>query len=93
MHDMKSRHVLIGDVRGLGFLLGIELVTSRVSKGPANAAAEAVMYRALEKGLSFKTTFGNVLTLTPPLTTTEAEMSKALDILDEAIAEIAAEKP
>ena len=59
---MKSRHALIGDVRGLGFLLGVELVTSRVSKSPAKAAAEAVMYRALEKGLSFKTTFGNVLT-------------------------------
>ena len=44
------------------------------------------MYRALEKGLSFKTTFGNVLTLTPPLTVTEAEMTQALDIIDEAIA-------
>ena len=43
------------------------------------------MYRALEKGLSFKTTFGNVLTLTPPLTVTEAEMSKALDIIDECL--------
>ena len=49
-------------MRGLGFLLGVELVTSRVSKAPAKDAAEAVMYRALEKGLSFKTTFGNVLT-------------------------------
>ena len=87
---MKSKHALIGDVRGLGFLLGIELVTSRVSKAPAKDAAEAVMYRALEKGLSFKTTFGNVLTLTPPLTVTEPEMMRALDILDEAIASVAA---
>jgi 4-aminobutyrate aminotransferase len=93
LYDMKSRHPLIGDVRGLGYLLGIELVTSRIAKTPANAAAEAVMYRALEKGLSFKTTFGNVLTLTPPLTTTEVEMAQALDILDEAIAAVAAEKP
>ena len=89
LHEMKSKHALVGDVRGLGFLLGIELVTSRVSKAPAKAAAEAVMYRALEKGLSFKTTFGNVLTLTPPLTTTEAEMSRALDIIDESIHETA----
>jgi 4-aminobutyrate aminotransferase len=43
------------------------------------------MYRALEKGLSFKTTFGNVLTLTPPLTVTQAQMDDALDILDECI--------
>jgi 4-aminobutyrate aminotransferase len=92
LHDMKSKHALIGDVRGLGFLLGIELVTSRVSKAPAKAAAEAVMYRALEKGLSFKTTFGNVLTLTPPLTVTEMQMTKALDIIDEAIASVATEK-
>jgi 4-aminobutyrate aminotransferase len=47
------------------------------------------MYRALEKGLSFKTTFGNVLTLTPPLTVTEPEMMRALDILSEAIGEAA----
>jgi 4-aminobutyrate aminotransferase len=93
LHDMKTKHALIGDVRGLGFLLGIELVTSRISKGPANAAAEAVMYRALEKGLSFKTTFGNVLTLTPPLTVTELQMEQALDIIDEAIAGVAAGKP
>src|SRR5215208_3898362 len=92
LHDMKSKHALIGDVRGLGFLLGLELVTSRVSKAPANAAAEAVMYRALEKGLSFKTTFGNVLTLTPPLTTSEFEMMKALDIIDESIHETAGAK-
>ena len=59
----------------------------RVGKAPANAAAEAVMYRALERGLSFKTTFGNVLTLTPPLTVTEAEMSRALDILDACLGE------
>ena len=66
-----------------GFLLGIELVTDRAAKTPAKAEAEDVMYRALEKGLSFKTTFGNVLTLTPPLTVTEAEMERALDIIDE----------
>jgi 4-aminobutyrate aminotransferase len=89
MYEMKEKHPLIGDVRGLGFLLGIELVTSRIEKTPAKDAAEAVMYRALDNGLSFKTTFGNVLTLTPALTTTEAEMMRALDILDQCIGEVA----
>jgi 4-aminobutyrate aminotransferase len=83
---MKDKHALIGDVRGRGLLLGIELVTDRVSKTPAAAQADTVMYRALERGLSFKTTFGNVLTFTPPLTVTEAEMSHALDIVEECIA-------
>jgi 4-aminobutyrate aminotransferase len=86
LHEMKKKHALIGDVRGRGFLLGIELVTDRTSKAPAKRAAETVMYAALERGLSFKTTMGNVLTLTPPLVTTEAQMTKALDILDECLA-------
>ncbi len=51
LYEMKSKHPLIGDVRGLGFLIGIELVTSRISKAPAKEAAEAVMYRALSGGL------------------------------------------
>jgi 4-aminobutyrate aminotransferase len=41
----------------------------------------------MDKGLSFKTTFGNVLTWTPPLTLTEREMDRAIDILDAALAE------
>jgi adenosylmethionine-8-amino-7-oxononanoate aminotransferase len=45
-----------------------------------------VLYACLERGLSFKTTFGNMLTLAPPLTITAAEIDQALAILDEAIA-------
>jgi len=82
---MKRKHAAIGDVRGRGLLIGIELVSDRASKAPANDLAEAVMYRALDAGLSFKTTMGNVLTLTPPLCVNEAQMLAALDILDEAI--------
>lgn len=90
LEEMQRRHPLIGDVRGRGLLIGIELVTDRGAKAPAKDQAEAIMYRALDKGLSFKTTMGNVLTLTPPLTITEAEMSRALDILEECIAEVGA---
>ena len=86
LNEMKKRHALIGDVRGRGFLLGLDLVVDRDTKAPAKLAAETVMYAALERGLSFKTTMGNVLTLTPPLVTTEAQMEKALDILDECLA-------
>ena len=92
LHDMRRRHPLIGDVRGLGLLLGIELVTDRGSKAPANDAAEAVLYRALGKGLSFKLSMGNVMTLTPPLVTTADEMEAALDIVDACLAEEAAKR-
>jgi 4-aminobutyrate aminotransferase len=78
---------LVGDVRGRGLLLGLELVVDRESKESTTEATEEVLYRALDRGLSFKTTMGNVLTLTPPLTVTAAEMDRALDILDECLGE------
>jgi 4-aminobutyrate aminotransferase len=72
-------------VRGRGLVLGIELVRDRITKTPDHDLAEAVLYRALDRGLSFKTTMGNVLTLTPPLVVTESEMLRALDIIEQAI--------
>jgi len=78
MTEMMERHPLIGDVRGLGLLMGIELVRDRATKERAADEAEAVMYCALSKGLSFKLTMGNILTLTPPLIITQEEMDRAL---------------
>ena len=85
MQGWRERFPAVGDVRGRGLLLGVELVSDRDSRAPANDAAERVLYRALDRGLSFKTTMGNVLTLTPPLVTTAAQMDRALDILEECL--------
>jgi 4-aminobutyrate aminotransferase len=85
LQEMKRRHRSIGDVRGRGLLLGVELVADRVTKTPAADAAERVLYAALSRGLSFKTTMGNVLTLTPPLITTREQMGQALDILEQCL--------
>ncbi len=90
--EMKRRHPMIGDVRGKGLLLGVDLVADRETKTPALDAGEAVLYRALEAGLNFKLSMGNVITLTPPLTVTLGEMDAALDILDGAIADTAARR-
>ena len=87
--EMKRRHPMIGDVRGKGLLLGIDLVEHRETKAPALDSAEAVLYRALDAGLNFKLSMGNVITLTPPLTVTLGEMDAALDIIDNAIADTA----
>lgn len=85
LHELKQRHRFIGDVRGRGLLLGIELVAEPGSRTPASERAERVLYRALARGLSFKTTMGNVLTWTPPLITTEAHMDQAITILDQCL--------
>ncbi|NQU56733.1 MAG: aspartate aminotransferase family protein [Rhodospirillales bacterium] len=87
LHDMKDRYGLIGDVRGLGLVMGLDLVEDRETKTPAMAAADRILYRALKKGLNFKTTMGSVLTLTPPLVISIVEMDQALDILDSCFAE------
>ena len=86
LQAMKDRHPLIGDVRGLGLFLGIELVKDRQTRKRANDEAEAVMYAALSQGVSFKLTMGNIITLTPALTITPKEMDQALDIIEECIA-------
>ncbi len=66
----------------------VEPVQDRASKAPAGAAAEAIFYRALERGLSFKVTMGNVLTLTPPLVISEDDLMRGLDILDACIGDV-----
>ena len=80
---MKRRHPIVGGGRGLGLLLGIELVKDRKAGERASDEAERVMYQALEKGLNFKVSMGNILTLTPPLTISRQEMDRALDIIEE----------
>jgi 4-aminobutyrate aminotransferase len=87
---MAKKQPLVGGGRGLGLLIGIELVKDQKTRERASEAAEKVMYLALKKGLSFKVTMGNILTLTPPLTITRQEMDRALDILEESLAEVAA---
>ena len=88
MQVMKDRHPLIGDVRGLGLFLGIELVKDRQTRERANDEAEAVMYAALSQGVSFKLTMGNIITLTPALTISRNQMDNALDIIEGCIAEV-----
>jgi 4-aminobutyrate aminotransferase len=88
MRSMMEEHAVIGDVRGLGLLMGMELVRDRRTKERATDEAEALMYAALSKGLSFKLTMGNIATLTPPLTITQSEMEQALEILDNSLIEV-----
>jgi 4-aminobutyrate aminotransferase len=83
--QMAQRHPLIGDIRGLGLILGVELVKDRQTLTRATDEAERVMYESLRLGLNFKVTMGNILTLTPPLTLTSEELTQAIAILDKAL--------
>jgi 4-aminobutyrate aminotransferase len=85
LRELMASHPLIGDVRGLGLLMGVELVRDRGTRARAVEETEAVMYEALSRGLNFKTTMGNVINLTPPLTISREELDLAVSILDDAI--------
>ncbi|EHK0750787.1 aspartate aminotransferase family protein [Vibrio parahaemolyticus] len=86
--EMKAKYSVIGDVRGIGMLWGIELVTDHESKARAYDEAEAVLYQCLNNGVSFKVSQGNVIQLSPPLIITREQLTEALAIFEEAIAKV-----
>ncbi|MDO8942095.1 MAG: aminotransferase class III-fold pyridoxal phosphate-dependent enzyme, partial [Desulfobacterales bacterium] len=88
LNEMQERQPLIGHVAGLGLHIGIDLIKDRATKERAVDEAEIIMFKCLERGLSFKTIDGNVLTLRPALVITQEEMDRALAILEEAIGEV-----
>jgi 4-aminobutyrate aminotransferase len=88
LREIQGHHELVGDVRGIGLLLGVELVSDRRTRRPATEATEAVMYASLSRGLNFKTTMGNIINLSPPLTIEQTELELALSILEKAISAV-----
>ena len=88
MQEMMEHFEVIGDVRGRGCLFGMELVLDRETREPATDLADRVLYAALRRGLSFKTTMGNVLTFTPPLIVTSEQLHQAMDIVQESLEEV-----
>ena len=84
LREIGQKYPFVGDVRGIGLMLGVEIVGEN-----ANDMAESIMYRALSMGLSFKLTMGNILLLVPALTITEEQMDQGLSILQSCFDEIA----
>ena len=87
--EMQPRHRLIGDIRGPGLLIGIELVRDQQTREPARPRPLEVYRRALDLGVIFGTTkyagLGNVLKIKPPFTITTAQIDRVLDVLDQVL--------
>lgn len=81
---LREKFPIIGDIRGLGLLWGIELVKNHETKEKASKAAEQIMYDCMAHGLSFKVSQGNVLQLSPALTISREDLQKAISILSQA---------
>ncbi len=88
---LQEKHECIGDVRGRGLLLGVEIVADRESKQPAPELGHRISERCLELGLSMNIVrikgMGGVFRIAPPLTVSRAEIDLGIAILDQAIRE------
>ena len=87
LNELSERFDNIGDIRGLGLMIGIELVEDRKTKAPANELANRIVDNAYRKGLLIRSMgrYGNknVIRLTPHLVTTEEQIDAGLRILEE----------
>jgi 4-aminobutyrate aminotransferase len=88
LRDLKKKHRRIGDVRGLGLMVGIEVVESADAKEPAPAARTKVIQKAFERGLLTLPCGSSTIRLSPPLVATESDVDKAVSILDAAFSEL-----
>jgi 2,2-dialkylglycine decarboxylase (pyruvate) len=93
LDELYQRYDCVGDVRGRGLLVGLEVVTDKESKKPSPAIGAAITDRCLELGLSMNITalqgMGGVFRIAPPLTVTDAELDLGVSILDQAISDVA----
>ena len=87
LQKMEDEHPIVGDVRALGCLMGIELVKDKSTKEPFNKAGELVYQSAFRKGLAWIPA-GHILRMSPPIVMDENTLLRALDIIDESIGEV-----
>ena len=85
LRALQEKHALIGDVRGKGLMIGIELVKDRMTKVRATAERDRVVDEAFARGLLILGAGRNTIRLSPPLVLTRAQAQIAIDILDESI--------
>jgi 4-aminobutyrate aminotransferase-like enzyme len=90
LDELQHKYPLIGDVRGKGLMLALELVKDRVTKEPAPEATNQLLERTREHGLLIGKggLYGNVIRLSPMLNIGEADVDEAARILDLSFAEI-----
>jgi 2,2-dialkylglycine decarboxylase (pyruvate) len=91
LRELGKRHEAVGDVRGQGLMLGVDLVKDRDTREPAERYGAAVTARCLELGLNVNIVhfkgLGSVLRIAPPLTIAPDEVDLGLEILDRALAD------
>ncbi|HMC90794.1 MAG TPA: aspartate aminotransferase family protein, partial [Gemmataceae bacterium] len=90
LDELKEKHALIGDVRGMGLMQGLELVKDRKTKEPAPEATNQFMERCRSNGLLIGKggLYGNVIRLSPPLNIGQSDVDEAISLMDKSLSEI-----
>jgi 4-aminobutyrate aminotransferase len=88
LHGWKHSHALVGDVRGRGLMIGVELVLDKETREPATALRNRIETLCFEKGLLILGCGETSIRLCPPLIVNHEEATVALDILEEALAQV-----
>jgi len=90
LESLKSKHALIGDVRGMGLLQAIELVNDRSTKEPAPQETNRLMEEGRKRGLLVGKggLYGNVIRMSPPMNVSKTDVDEAIRILDESFAAV-----
>ena len=88
LDELKDKHDMIGEVRGMGLMQAVELVEDRQTKAPATAQTAMVMEAARENGLLIGKggMFGNVLRVTPPMNVGRTDVDRFIEVLDKSLA-------
>ena len=89
LRELQPKHKLIGEVRGLGLMVGVELVKDQKLKTPAPSEAIKIRELALNKGLllGHGGVKGNTVRIQPPLVITEEQLEKTVQVFDECLRE------
>lgn len=89
LREIQERHPLVGDVRGTGMLLALELVRDRATKEPVAPTATMGLIKALARRGVLAAPGGHIVRITPPLVLSERLARRGLELLDDALAEVA----
>ncbi|HNO30141.1 MAG TPA: aminotransferase class III-fold pyridoxal phosphate-dependent enzyme, partial [Anaerolineales bacterium] len=85
LKEIQARHPSIGDVRGKGLMIGVELVKNKETKEPARELTDRLVDLAFERGLLTLSCGKSVIRIAPPLSITKNEMDEGLRIFEEAL--------
>ena len=85
LRDLQNKHQIIGDVRGLGLMIGMELVRDRGSKEPASAERDALVQACFQRGLLLLGSGVSTVRFCPPLVVTSAQCDVAVQIIDDVL--------